>query len=129
LLKWLRDNALGTHLLTRWRGVRAGEDEFGNIYFRERGSRGWQSERRWVLYASKGEIEASMVPAGWNAWLHHNREKTPSEEPLVEKRWEKPHLPNLSGTLQAYVPAGHERRGGRRDSATGDYEAWRPGEG
>ena len=129
MLKWLRDNALGTHLLTRWRGVRAGEDEFGNIYFRERGSRGWQSERRWVLYASKGEIEASMVPAGWNAWLHHNREKTPSEEPLVEKRWEKPHLPNLSGTLQAYVPAGHERRGGRRDSATGDYEAWRPGEG
>jgi NADH:ubiquinone oxidoreductase subunit len=26
----------------------------------------------------------------------------------------------------AYVPPGHERRGGQRQRATGDYEAWRP---
>jgi NADH:ubiquinone oxidoreductase subunit len=42
------------------------------------------------------------------------------------QRWEKEHLPNLSGSAVAYVPSGHERRGGQRHSATGDYEPWRP---
>jgi len=42
------------------------------------------------------------------------------------QRWEKEHQPNLSGSPMAYVPPGHERRGGQRQRATGDYEAWRP---
>jgi NADH:ubiquinone oxidoreductase subunit len=67
-----------------------------------------------------------MVPPGWHGWLNRAREKAPSEQPLTAKRWEKEHLPNLSGSPQAYVPPGHERRGGQRERATGDYEAWRP---
>jgi NADH:ubiquinone oxidoreductase subunit len=128
VLKWLRNNALGTHLLTRWRGKLVGEDEFGNHYYREpaAGPKTWKGERRWVVYAGDGEIEASSVPPGWNAWLHHNLEKPPSEVPLPVKRWEKEHTPNLTGTQLAYLPPGHELRGGQRDSATGDYEAWRP---
>ncbi len=127
VLKWLTNNHLGTRLLTRMRGEKVGEDEHGNVYYRERGHRGdWRLERRWVIYAGDGEIEASMVAPGWNAWLHKNREQAPSELPLEEKFWEKPHLPNLSGTGAAYLPPGHERRGGKRDPATGDYEAWRP---
>ena len=128
VLKWLTQNRLGTHLFTRRRGVRVGEDELGNVYYsyRDARSRDWRDERRWVIYAGEGEIEASTVPAGWNAWLHKNREKAPSEEPLKEKFWEQPHAPNLSGTALAYLPPGHEKRGGRRDPATGDYEAWRP---
>ena len=127
MLKWLKDNALGTHLFTRRRGERVGEDEQGNVYYRERGAADRGTERRWVVYKqTSSEIEASAVPPGWNAWLHHNRELAPSEEPLTQKRWEKPHQPNLSGTPRAYVPPGHERRGGKRDPATGDYEAWRP---
>lgn len=126
-LKWLTNNRLGTHIFTRRRGERVGEDDLGNVYYRERGRSGrWRDERRWVVYAGDGEIEASTVPPGWNAWLHKNREKAPSEEPLEERYWEKPHVPNLSGTAQAYLPPGHERRGGQRDAATGDYEAWRP---
>ena len=39
---------------------------------------------------------------------------------------QKPHRPNLSGTKFAYFPPGHDRRGGKRDKATGDYESWRP---
>jgi NADH:ubiquinone oxidoreductase subunit len=127
LLKWLTHNRLGTHLFTRRHGQKVGEDELGNIYYRERGHSGdWRGERRWVVYAGDGEIEASMVAPGWNAWLHKNREKAPSEEPLQERFWEKAHAPNLSGTAGAYVPPGHARRGGKRDRATGDYEAWRP---
>ena len=79
-----------------------------------------------MVYAGEGEIEASSVPAGWNAWLHKNREKAPSEEPLVVKRWESGHKPNLTGTDDAYAPKGHQRKAGSRAPATGDYEAWQP---
>ncbi|HEX8376123.1 MAG TPA: NADH:ubiquinone oxidoreductase subunit NDUFA12 [Geminicoccaceae bacterium] len=129
MLKWLSNNTLGTFLLTRWRGEAVGADELGNRYYRQRGpagSRDFRGERRWVVYATEGEVEASTVPPGWNAWLHHNRAKPPSEEPLPAPRWEKEHQPNLSGTPNAYLPPGHERRGGQRDVAVGDYEAWRP---
>jgi NADH:ubiquinone oxidoreductase subunit len=127
LLKWLRNNALGTYLQTR-RATEVGKDEAGNRYFRAPGPGGgdWRRERRWVVYVGDGEIEASTVPPGWNAWLHHNLEKPPSEAPLSVKRWEKDHVPNRSGTDLAYLPPGHVARGGKRDRATGDYEAWRP---
>jgi NADH:ubiquinone oxidoreductase subunit len=127
-LKWLRSNTLGTYLMTRLRGELVGEDELGNKYYRAHRPKAWawRRDQRWVVYAGDGEIEPSMVPPGWNAWLHHGRDKAPSEQPLAVKRWEKEHRPNLSGTPLAYVPPGHERRGGQRQRATGDYEAWRP---
>jgi NADH:ubiquinone oxidoreductase subunit len=40
--------------------------------------------------------------------------------------WQKPHVPNLTGTPEAYRPPGHVAMGGRRAPATGDYEPWRP---
>lgn len=126
MLKWLQHNRLGIYLLTR-KGEKVGEDDFGNVYYRSRNAKDWRSERRWVNYAGDGEIEASSIPAGWNAWLHKNREKSPAEEPLKVKYWEKEHVPNLTGTPQSYVPPGHDRRGGQRAPATGDYEAWTPG--
>ena len=127
MLKWLQHNRLGTHLLTR-NGEKVGEDDFGNLYYRQASKGDWREERRWVVYAGEGEIEASSVPAGWNAWLHKNREKSPAEEPVKIKYWEKEHQPNLSGTVDAYAPPGHDRRGGKRAPATGDYEAWSPGD-
>ena len=126
MLKWLSWNRLGTFLYTKRKGQRVGEDDFGNVYYRERLSDDWRDERRWVIYKGEAELEASLVPAGWNAWLHHNRENAPSEEPLHLKYWEQPHKPNLSGTAMAYMPEGHQLRGGHRAPATGDYEAWAP---
>jgi NADH:ubiquinone oxidoreductase subunit len=121
---------IGTLLFTWWKGVRVGTDEFGNRYYREKPGRrlrpggGRDSrERRWVLY--KGEPEASKVPAEWHAWLHH----TVNELPNPDRRkypWEKPHLPNLTGTARAYRPPGSLLKGGRRAAATGDYEPWQP---
>ena len=109
---------LGTKLYTWWKGEAVGTDSFGNRYFREKGG-----PDRWVLY--KGEPEASKVPPEWHAWLHFTTDEIPQGE--VERRsWEKPHLPNLTGTAYAYRPAGHPSQGGRRPEATGDYEAWRP---
>lgn len=116
--------SFGTLLFTCFRGKRVGSDEFGNRYFEDRLAPRHGRRKRWVLYA-QGD-EASSVPPGWNAWLHQNRDQAPSSQPLAVQRWEKPHQPNLTGTSAAYRPPGHELSGGRRSSATGDYEPWRP---
>ena len=52
----------------------------------------------------------------------------PSEETYKAHAWEKPFLPNLTGTTQAYRPQGSVLASGQRPSATGDYVPWTPGE-
>jgi NADH:ubiquinone oxidoreductase subunit len=115
---------LGTQIYTWLFGEKVGSDQGGNTYYRNRRAKRWGRERRWVLY--KGVAEASKIPPEWHAWLHHL-----TEEPLIEQAkrarpWQKPHLPNLTGTPYAYRPKGHDLRGGHRAKATGDYEPWTP---
>jgi len=116
--------SIGTFIYTALFGRPIGRDEFGNRYFQSRRRTSYGRPLRWVLYARKDD--GSAVPPGWHAWLHHSRDEPPSEEPLVVQRWEKPHLPNLTGTVAAYRARGHDLSGGRRAPATGDYEPWRP---
>lgn len=113
---------IGTILFTWAKGKLIGTDSQGNRYYTERRARTGHRQRRWVLY--NGAVEASRVPAEWHAWLHYT-----VDEPLTPssgKPWVKDHLPNFTGTAEAYLPPGHDRRGGVRPRATGDYEAWRP---
>jgi NADH:ubiquinone oxidoreductase subunit len=113
----------GTWLYTLFFGRLVGRDTFGNRYYEERWPRRGMRCRRWVAY--DGPVEASMVPAEWHAWLHYT-----TEAPLVDvprHPWQKPHVPNLTGTPAGYRPPGHDYRGGHRSRATGDYEAWVPG--
>lgn len=119
IFTWWNRQTFGTWLHTRFRGAYVGSDEFGNRYYRHR-----RNDRRWVIYA--GYAEASAVPPGWNAWLHHNSDKAPSEAPYTARRWEKPHQPNLTGTPAAYRPPGSMLAADRRPRVTGDYEPWRP---
>ncbi|HTB48225.1 MAG TPA: NADH:ubiquinone oxidoreductase subunit NDUFA12 [Acetobacteraceae bacterium] len=115
---------LGTWLFTKLHGRQVGTDAAGNIYYTLRKPRpGALRERRWVAYA--GVPEASEVPPEWHAWLHYT-----TDAPLpVDKRqpWQKPHIPNETGTPLSYRPPGHDYEGGKRARATGDYEAWTPG--
>ncbi len=110
---------IGTRLMTWWKGERVGEDPFGNVYYREKNG----GRRRWVIY--KGMPEASKVPADWHAWLHHTVDEPPKAD-APRKAWEKPHLPNLTGTLAAYRPSGSLGAAAARPKATGDYQAWSP---
>ena len=110
--------------LTWRRGMLVGTDALGNRYFRSSAKGQWGREPRWVLYA--GEDEASLVPAEWHGWLHHSAVEPPTERPPVHRPWQKPHLPNATGTDAAYRPPGHTLEGGRRARATGDYESWSP---
>ncbi|HVB90020.1 MAG TPA: NADH:ubiquinone oxidoreductase subunit NDUFA12 [Beijerinckiaceae bacterium] len=124
---WWNGQTLGTRLHT-WRfGEFVGRDEFGNAYYRWAGGRidpvlGF--ERRWVIYA--GESEGSMTPPGWYGWLHHTADAPPTAETYEAFPWELPYQPNLTGTPDAYRPAGSTLAAGTRPPATGDYEAWRP---
>ena len=106
-----------TKLYTSIFGKKLGEDEFGNRYFTNTGG------RRWVIY--NGVAEASKVPSDWHRWLHKTTDETPKSSKRKYK-WQKDHLPNLSGGELAYVPKGHLKRGGKRAKTTGDYQAWKP---
>jgi NADH:ubiquinone oxidoreductase subunit len=119
LFVWWRGATPGTALTTWWSGTRVGEDEYGNRYYQNR-----DGKRRWVVY--DGTVEASRVPPDWHGWLHHTFEAPPTEEPFKAKPWELPYQPNLTGTSDAYRPAGSLWKEGERPHATGDYEAWRP---
>ncbi|MFZ4763278.1 MAG: NADH:ubiquinone oxidoreductase subunit NDUFA12 [Alphaproteobacteria bacterium] len=114
----------GILALTLKNGVKVGQDEFGNLYFKGRKTPANQRQRRWVIYA--GEPEASAVPPEWHAWLHHTVDDVPAAENPLRRSWQKPHQPNLTGTSQAYFPEGHLLATGKRAKATGDYEAWSP---
>ena len=113
------------NFLTWRRGEKVGTDRFGNVYYRDKTGKRGGKERRWVIYA--GEPEASMIPPEWHGWLHYiTAEPLPEHSSAYHKPWQKEHLPNLSGSVQAYRPPGHQYAGGQRVQATGDYEPWTP---
>ena len=114
--------SIGTSLFTWARGKLVGSDAQGNRYYIERRAVPGRKVRRWVLYA--GPVEASRVPPEWHAWLHYTTDS--ALPPPPDKPWIEPHLPNLTGSPEAYLPPGHDLRGGQRQRATGDYEPWRP---
>jgi NADH:ubiquinone oxidoreductase subunit len=102
-----------------------GEDGYGNKYYSAAPRKGYKHDRRWVIY--KGEAEPSRVPPEWHGWLHHQTDLVPSQSKTSYRRsWQKPHKPNLTGTTGAYRPQGHLLQGGKRASASADYEAWDP---
>ena len=70
-------------------------------------------------------LAAPKVPPAWHAWLHHIVDAPPTDN-YRPASWEKPHVPNLTGTPHAYRPSGSLLESGRRPQATGDYEPWRP---
>lgn len=121
--------AITTRIYTALCGQHVGTDQFGNRYYRRKGkTHGTSSvadkrkaEKRWVIY--NGKAEPTKIPPEWHGWMHYTH-----DAPQTGKRydWQKPHLPNLTGTVNAYVPPGHLIRGGHRSPTTSDYEAWKP---
>ena len=115
---------IGTMIYTWLRGDHVGVDEFDNRYYHSTKDKRYGREKRWVLY--RGRAEATKVPPEWHAWLHHTSEEPLTEQSTRAPEWQKEHVANLTGTAQAYRPAGHAYKGSQRAQATGDYQAWRP---
>jgi NADH:ubiquinone oxidoreductase subunit len=113
---------IGTRLFTLLHGREVGTDSAGNRYFIEKRAVAGRRQRRWVWYA--GPDDPTRIPPEWYGWMHYTL-----DEPLPEnnrRAWQKPHLPNVTGTAAAYRPPGHDYSGGRRAVTSGDYEAWTP---
>jgi len=113
---------IGTRLFTLFRGRKVGTDEFGNVYYEQRRTPKGERQRRWVLY--RGVAEPSKVPPHWHGWLHHT---LPAPLPAIKQyRWQKEHLPNLTGTQGRHLPAGHIEKTGARAKSSADYQPWTP---
>ena len=116
-LTWWDHGTLNMQLWSWRKGVKVGEDDQGNVYYRNA-----DDSRRWVMY--NGDMEASRVSPDWHGWLHHTWDEPPSDKPLAHKDWEKPHVENLTGTMLAYAPPGSIRN--EKPKERSDYEAWSP---
>lgn len=117
VLTWWNSQTINTQFWTWRHGQKVGEDSQGNVFYQTK-----DGKRRWVIY--NGESEASRVDPDWHGWLHHTWAEPPSKAPLPHRAWEKPHVPNLTGTAAAYHPEGSLYRA---DAAPRrDYDAWQP---
>lgn len=127
IFTWWDGATIGTSLFSAMNGEHVGTDAQGNKYYRsaKRKTAGGL-EQRWVIYA--GANDASNVPSEWHGWLHHSYDALPESHLPPPKIWEADYTPNTTGTVSAYRPMGALERGGKRAPATGDYEAWTPGE-
>lgn len=127
IFAWWDTTTFGTSL-TLWKKKAefVGEDEQGNKYYIEGGKPSFPDgrRRRWVIY--HGVADASRVPPDWHGWLHHNFDEPPTKSPLLRQKFEKDHLPNMSGTPLAYKPAGSLSYAGAEKKTPSDYEAWSP---
>lgn len=118
---WWNSSTFGTDWTIRRRGERVGEDEFGNIYYRE-----INGPRRWVTY--HGEAEASAIPPGWHGWLHHRVDIAPVDETYQPRDWQQAHQSNPTGSARAYRPKGSILVGEGESAAKPGYDAWSPGD-
>ena len=126
IFSWWGGNTWGTRY-TLWKiGRKVGSDDFGNTYYiQAKGVGPLGVPRRFVVY--KDLADASKVPPEWHGWLHYTVDTIPTDEDYQERPWQKPHEMNKTGTREAYRPKGSILTPERRPKATGDYQAWKPG--
>ncbi|MHC0449484.1 MAG: NADH-ubiquinone oxidoreductase subunit NDUFA12 family protein [Candidatus Lariskella arthropodorum] len=118
---------IATVLYTKFFGTRVGSDEFGNVYYERSDEKNFFGrKKRWVMYS--GIVEPTKVPSAWFAWLHHQRDAVPDfkEYGVKRSKGKKTHIPNLTGTQNAYYPPGYGVAPNRREKVSADYEAWEP---
>ena len=126
IFTWWNGATIGALFTIAKTATLVGTDENGNKYYEARTNKDSYDgrRRRYVVY--KGYADASKITADWHGWMHYTFDEPPTVAPFKLKSWEKPHIPNLTGTIYAWRPPGAIASGGQRPAATGDYEAWRP---
>ncbi len=119
IFTWWNGATIGTALFSARNGRCVGEDIFGNKYYS-----GKKSNKRWVIY--NGSNDASRVAPEWHGWLHGTLDDLPDQILPPKRDWEKEATGNLTGTPNAHRPTGALEKGGKRATASGDYESWSP---
>jgi NADH:ubiquinone oxidoreductase subunit len=118
IFTWWDGATIGTALAVRFGSRKVGSDAEGNLYYEKGG-------RRWVIY--NGPNDPARIPPEWYSWMHHQIDGVPDEALPPPPKYLKPPTGNRTGTPEAYRPSGALERGGQRQAASGDYEAWTPG--
>jgi NADH:ubiquinone oxidoreductase subunit len=118
LFTWWEGASTGTALYNWRKGSKVGADALGNAYF------AGKDGRRWVIYSGSNDV--SRVPPEWYAWLTRQIEELPDEALPPPPKFLRAPTANLTGTAAAYRPTGALERGGHRQAASGDYQAWTP---
>jgi NADH:ubiquinone oxidoreductase subunit len=126
LFAWWNGATIGALYDISRRGRVVGEDEQGNTYYEERKPSLDGRPRRWVVY--NGYAEPSRIPPDWFGWMHYTLDEPPTVRALPRKAWEKPHVPNLSGTPFAWHRRGSLASPLPRTPTVSDYQPWRPDE-
>jgi len=122
---WWGGNTWGTRLFTFRKGHKVGEDDFGNTYYVQKSGVGPLGvPARWVIYRNLSQ--ASQVPPEWHGWLHHTVDTLPTDENYQPKPWQQTHQMNMTGTANAYRPAGSILGSGPRAKSSADYKPWKP---
>ena len=114
---WWNGTTLGTRFYTSRHGQFVGEDSQGNRYYQTKGG-----ERRWVIY--NGLAEPSRIPPGWHGWMHFRTDTPPGD--YKAREWERPHLPNQTGSAGAYRPPGSILRPQPETPGDAGYQPWTP---
>ena len=107
-------NSLINHILIKLSCKKVGLDEFGNSYYENK-----KSGRRFIVY--KGIAEPSKIPAEWHGWIHYSTDLVPVKINTRKASWQKIHLPNLTGTVNAYHP-----NKDLKNKTSAVYEPWEP---
>jgi NADH:ubiquinone oxidoreductase subunit len=122
---WWNGQTWATRFFTWRKGEYVGSDAAGNRYYRAPSAIPRSiAERRWVIY--NGYSEASSIPPGWHGWMHHRVDAVPTSGDGPDREWQKPHLPNLTGTPAAYRPPGSIVGRGQPVMPDPAYQPWRP---
>ena len=122
---WSPAHIISVTILSR--AKRVGIDSQGNKYYTAKPRKGYNYERRWVIY--KGVPEPTKIPPEWHGWIHHQSNQVPANDIKSFRRpWQKPHAQNMTGTTEAYHPVKRalEANDSMPPLITKDYEAWTP---
>ena len=111
IFTWWNRQTLGTRLFTIFSGKLMGEDIYGNKYYKSK------KGKRWVIY--KDEIDASKIPNEWYSWIHFTKNKIENIHDLNKYEWQKPHLPNQTGTENSYHPNKNNEQNNKK------YKSWK----
>ncbi len=119
IFTWWNGATVGTSIFTWRNGRKVGTDALGNVYYE-----GKKGGGRWVIY--NGSNDASRIPPDWYSWMHRQIDGLPDEALPPAPKFLKEPSANRTGTAEAYRPSGALERGGQRQAASGDYQAWTP---
>jgi len=115
IFTWWHKQTFGTFLKTLFFGKFVGEDSNGNKYYKNK------KNERWIVY--KDNIEASKITSEWFLWMHHTIDETPNNQKknATKYLWQKKHLENQTGTLNAYRP----NQISKLNNSKKKYETWK----